>query len=272
MTVQSIVDAAPKTPSAAIPLLDVRGITLRFGGIVALDRVAFDVAEGHIVGLIGPNGAGKTSLFNCLSRLYRPQSGDILFAGKSLLAQAAQKVASVGIGRTFQNLALFESMTVLENVEVGAHCRGGSGFVADAIRLPSTRREETALERSAMEMLALVGLDSIAGRPINTLPFGTRKKVELARALAAKPRLLLLDEPASGLNHDELAALGTLIRSIRDRLGITVLLVEHHMSFVMGLSDRVVALDFGHVIAHGTPDEVRADPEVARAYLGPALQ
>jgi branched-chain amino acid transport system ATP-binding protein len=272
MSVQAVIDTAIAAPATQAPLLDVRGITMRFGGIVALDRVTFDVAEGNIVGLIGPNGAGKTTLFNCLSRLYRPQTGDIHFAGQSLLALSSQEIAAAGIGRTFQNLALFESMTVLRNVEVGAHCRGTSGFVADAMRLPVTRREEGALQQKAMEMLALVGLDGIASRPIASLPFGTRKKVELARALAAAPRLLLLDEPASGLNHEELAALGVLIRSIRDRLGTTILLVEHHMSFVMGLSDRVVAMDFGHVIAHGTPSEVRADPEVARAYLGPALQ
>jgi branched-chain amino acid transport system ATP-binding protein len=163
-------------------------------------------------------------------------------------------------------------MSVIENVEVGTHCRGNSGFIADSLRLPATRRGERALRERAMTMLALVGLEAIADRPVAALPFGTRKRVELARALAAEPRLLLLDEPASGLNHDELTELGALVRSIRTRLGITILLVEHHMSFVMGLSDRVVALDFGHVIAHGTPDEVRADPEVARAYLGPALQ
>jgi branched-chain amino acid transport system ATP-binding protein len=262
---------ARTAPAPAAALLEVQAITLRFGGIVALDRVSFGVAEGTIAGLIGPNGAGKTSLFNCLSRLYRPQSGDIRFAGRSLLDLPAHGIASLGIGRTFQNLALFGSMSVLKNVEVGAHCQGASGFLADAFRLPATRREELALEARAMEMLALVGLDSIADRPISTLPLGTRKRVELARALAAKPRLLLLDEPASGLNHEELADLGALIRSTRDRLGITVLLVEHHMNFVMGLSDRVVALNFGRVIAHGTPDEVRADPEVGRAYLGPAL-
>jgi len=245
---------------------------MRFGGIVALDGVSFTVDDGQIVGLIGPNGAGKTTLFNCLSRLYRPQSGDIRFAGRSLLHLSVQDIAAAGIGRTFQNLALFGSMTVLENVKVGAHCGSSSGFLADAFRLPSTRREEQVLENTAIEMLTLVGLEALAHRVTSTLPFGTRKRVELARALAAAPRLLLLDEPASGLNHEELAALGALVRSIRDRLGITVLLVEHHMNFVMGLSDKVVALNFGRVIAEGTPDAVQADPEVARAYLGPATK
>jgi branched-chain amino acid transport system ATP-binding protein len=253
-------------------LLEVQSITMRFGGILALDRVSFTVGEGQIVGLIGPNGAGKTTLFNCLSRLYRPQSGDIRFAGESLLRIPVHGIAAVGIGRTFQNLALFDSMTVLENVEVGTHCRAASGLWADALRLPSTRREERVIKKSAVEKLALVGLDSIADKVISTLPFGTKKRVEMARALAAAPRLLLLDEPASGLNHEELAALGMLIRVVRDRLGITVLLVEHHMNFVMGLSDKVVALNFGKVIAEGTPDALRADPEVASAYLGPALQ
>ncbi len=261
---------APRTRPPGAPLIEVIDLTVRFGGIVALDGVSFAVAEGEIVGLIGPNGAGKTSLFNCLSRLYRPQSGDIRFAGRSLLNRPVWRIASLGIGRTFQNLALFDAMTVRENVAVGAHSRGRSGFAADALALPATRREETRLHAIADDMLGIVGLAQVAEQQISALPFGTRKRVELARALAAEPRLLLLDEPAGGLNHEELGALADLVRSIRGRLGVTILLVEHNMGFVMGLSDRVVALDFGRVIAEGTPDEVRNHPEVGRAYLGRA--
>lgn len=250
------------------PLLEVRGLTVRFGGIVALDGVSFTVAEGQIVGLIGPNGAGKTTLFNCLSRLYRPLAGDIRFAGRSLLALPAHRIAAAGIGRTFQNLALFRSMSVLENVIVGAHATGASGFLDDALRLAAVRREERTLRDTARHMLAFVGLEAAAHRPVASLPFGSRKRVELARALAGSPKLLLLDEPAGGLNHAEVAELGGLIAAIRDRLDITILLVEHHMGFVMGVSEQVVALDFGRVIAKGTPAEVQADAAVIRAYLG----
>jgi branched-chain amino acid transport system ATP-binding protein len=262
-------EAGDKIAAArAEPLLEVRSVTLRFGGIVALDQVSFAVGEGLIAGLIGPNGAGKTSLFNCLSGLYRPQAGDILFEGRSLLAAPAHRMAAAGLGRTFQNLALFGSMTAIENVAVGTHARGRSGLLADALRLRSTLQEERRLATHAAEMLALVGLAEIAHRPVVSLPFGTRKRIELARALASEPRLLLLDEPAGGLNHEEVAALGALLHDIRDRLGITMLLVEHHMSFVMGLCDKVVALDFGRVIADGSPAEVQSDAAVARAYLG----
>ena len=249
-------------------LLGVSGLAVRFGGIVALDDVSFDVEEGEICGLIGPNGAGKTTLFNCLSRLYRPQRGDIRFAGRSLLDCPAHRIAALGIGRTFQSPALFDSMTVLDNVMVGAHARGTGTILADALALPAARHDERALGETARGMLAAVGLAAIAEQPVASQPFGTRKRIELARALASHPRLLLLDEPAGGLNHEEVAELATLIRQIRDRFTVTVLLVEHHMGFVMGLSDKVVALNFGRVIAQGTPDEVRNDAEVGHAYLG----
>jgi branched-chain amino acid transport system ATP-binding protein len=255
-------------PGAVPPLLEIDSLTMRFGGIVALDGVTFSVARGRIVGLIGPNGAGKTTLFNCLSRLYRPASGDIRLNGQSLQRSAASDIAALGVGRTFQSPALFESMSVIDNVKVGAHARGCNGPFADAVTLPFSRREEREFDTNARAMLALVGLEEAAGSQAANLPFGLRKRVEIARALAARPLLLLLDEPAGGLNHEEVSALGGLIRDIRDQLGITVLLVEHHMGLVMKFSERIVVLNFGRVIAEGAPNEVRDDPAVAAAYLG----
>ena len=247
-----------------------QNVGVRFGGIVALDDVSFDVSTGKIVGLIGPNGAGKTTLFNCLSRLYECGSGDILFDGESLLRVPRHRVAAIGIGRTFQNLALFRTMTVLDNVMVGRHSRTGTGFFANAIRLPAVAREEQITRDKAQLLIRLLELESVAAARVADLPFGTQKRVELARALASEPKLLLLDEPASGLNHEEVGTLGKVIRDIRDRLKLTVLLVEHHMSLVMSISDRVVALNFGKKIAEGTPTEVQQHPELIQDYLGGA--
>jgi branched-chain amino acid transport system ATP-binding protein len=255
--------------SAAAPLLQITGVGMRFGGIVALDEVTFSIVKGRIVGLIGPNGAGKTTLFNCLSRLYRPERGDIVFDGQSLRRCTPSDMAGLGVGRTFQASTLFASMSVLDNVKVGAHARGHSGPLIDALTLPGSRREEREFDETARAMLAFVGLESTADRQAASLSLGARKRVELARALAGKPSLLLLDEPAGGLNHEEVADLGKLIRSVRDQLGITVLLVEHHMGLVMSLSDQVVVLNFGRVIADGPPGAVQADPAVTEAYLGP---
>jgi branched-chain amino acid transport system ATP-binding protein len=237
-------------------LLSLREVGLRFAGIVALQDVSLDVDPGRIVGLIGPNGAGKTTAFNVITRLYRPDTGDVLFDGKSLLRTPAHRVIRRGIARTFQNVELFPTMTVLENVLVGARAGGGAFELARATH----KRAEQTLE--------LVGLDHQARRPAAGLPFGTLKRVELARALASEPRLLLLDEPAGGLNHEEVEELGLFIRRLRDELKLTILLVEHHMNLVMRISDHVHVLNFGCTIASGPPEMVQRDRRVIDAYLG----
>jgi branched-chain amino acid transport system ATP-binding protein len=249
-------------------LLRVQDVAVRFGGIVALDGVSFDVTAGRIVGLIGPNGAGKTTLFNCISRLYRCDRGSIAFDGVSVLDLPRHRVAGLGIGRTFQNLALFRTMSVLDNVMIGRHSRSRGGFFANALRLPFAVDSDRASRDRAQELLALLDLGRFADTPVAALPFGTQKRVELARALAAEPKLLLLDEPASGLNHEEVGAIGALIQTLRERLKLTILVVEHHMQLLMSLSDWVVALNFGKCIAEGTPAQVREHPELVKAYLG----
>jgi branched-chain amino acid transport system ATP-binding protein len=231
-----------------VALLSVQNVSRRFGGIQALDEVSFDVPVGQIVGLIGPNGAGKTTAFNVITRVYKPDSGEVVLDGESILRIPAHKIVRRGIARTFQNVALFPTMSVIDNVRVGAHARHG--------------------EQTAREVLEYVGLSDIAHRPAAGLPFGTLKRIELARALASSPRLILLDEPAGGLNHEEVGYLARFIRRLREDFELTVLLVEHHMNLVMGVSDRVYVLNFGSVIAVGTPQEVQRNPDVIDAYLG----
>jgi branched-chain amino acid transport system ATP-binding protein len=264
------VDPEHLPSSARPPLLRIRGVTVRFGAIVALSDVSFEVKRGEILGLIGPNGAGKTTLFNCLSRLCECESGTAELEGRALLSVPRHEIAEVGIGRTFQHLALFDTMSVLQNVMVGNHVRGRGGFISDALRLGFLVRSERHARDQARELLERLGLTAKSEIPAGLLPFAVKKRVELARALACKPKLLLLDEPAGGLNHEEVDQLGEVIRTIRTTFGVTILMVEHHLNFVMKVSDRVVALDFGKVLAEGTPAEMQRHPEVIRAYLGTA--
>ncbi len=250
-------------------LLEIRGVCLSFGGIAALDNVELSLALGEIHGLIGPNGAGKTSLVNCICGFYMPQRGVIRLGGADLLGVPVRMRAPMGLARTFQHSELFRSMSVLENVQVGAHIRSRPSMIGEALCLPGALRAERTQRNAAMEALALVGLTGYASAPAGALPLGLQRRLGLARAVASRPKVLLLDEPAAGLNPSEKQETAVLLSVLRAELGLSMLLIEHDMELVMGLCDSVTVLDFGKCIASGPPRVVRRDPAVIAAYLGP---
>ena len=249
-------------------LLEMKDVVKQFGGLTAVSNMSFHVDEGEIYGVIGPNGAGKTTIFNLITGVYQVTEGDVIFNGQSIEGKKPYQIINLGIARTFQNIRLFTGMTVLENILVGVHDRMKSGLLASIIHTASQQKEEKEAREEAMKLLAFVGLDKDADRLATELPYGKQRKLEIARAMATKPKLILLDEPAAGMNDSETAALTELIRNIREKFGITIVLIEHDMQLVMSLCDRVMVVNFGKKLAEGVPDEVQNNPQVIESYLG----
>jgi len=258
-------------PASSTPLLEFEEVTLRFRGVTALDKVSFEVGHNELFAVIGPNGAGKTSIFNCLNQVYRPQRGRIRLDGVELMGKRPPQTAALGVARTFQNVALFTNLDVVDNLMLGRHHLMRTGFVAGALWFGKARKAEIANRARCEELIDFLELQPFRGMPVGVLPYGVRKRVELGRALAMEPKLLLLDEPVAGMNLEETEDMARYVLDIKYRLGLSMVLVEHDMAMVMDVADRVMVLDFGRVIATGAPDVVQSDPEVIRAYLGEAV-